>query len=185
MPVEIIRVPKSPAVTLDSGQLKSGLDVDRSIAQQLEADGFTMLNPRRSARLAEGQERKSVTGALEPPGTYGWMYFKNTALEKKIKEAQAKVRAQRKADKASAMDSSYENATTSASKPTDVKVPETEEQEDALVNELSAMFSGKVGFGPKPPASNTEMLEGGRRRRPTRKSRKTRHRRTRRRFTRA
>ena len=175
MPVEIIRVPKSPDSALTNSGPLPGTDVDRAIVAELEKAGYQLINPpRRSSRIAQALEvaraNKGV-GALAAPGTMnGWMYFKNVRQEQSIVAAKRlvaesrKMKKQAKREGETEMDETPEAAaaaTTSAVEPS----PAVEDDEDELAKLFARM--------------------GGQRRRPTRKSRKTRHRRTRRRSTRA
>jgi hypothetical protein len=172
MSVEIIRVPKAPPVGLGQGNmLQSGEAIDAYVVQQLQGQGFALLNPRRSARLA-AVPRRSYTGLMDEPGAYGWLYFKNTAQESKLQQAKQAAAASRRAKKAASaegevsMDADSAPAAAAAaatsSKPAPLAVASTDDEE-----ELSKLFAG-LGRG------------GRRRKHRTRKSRKTRHRRTRR-----
>ena len=170
MSVEIIRVPKAPPVGLGQG-LQTGKAIDADVVRQLQDQGFTLLSPRRSARLAI--PRRSQTGVMDEPGVYGWLYFKNTAQESKLRQARAAAAASRKAKKDAAasgevsMDADSPPAAAAAAATTsadaDALVANTDDEQ-----ELANLFAGKMGFG------------GRRRKHRTRKSRKTRRRKTRR-----
>ena len=174
MSVEIIRVPKAPPQGLGQGNIvRPGHMIDADVVEQLQRQGYTLLTPRRSARLATVPPR-SLTGAMDPPGAYGWLYFRNIAQESRLKEARAAAAASRRAKKDAAasgevsMDADSAPAaaaTTSAVAPAAIASTDDEE-------ELANLFAGKMGFG------------GRRRKHRTRKSRKTRRRKTRRRKTR-
>ena len=176
MSVEIIRVPKAPPQGLGQGNIvRPGHMIDADVVEQLQRQGYTLLTPRRSARLATVPPR-SLTGAMDPPGAYGWLYFRNIAQESRLKEARAAAAASRRAKRDAAasgevsMDAdSAPAAAAAAATSSAVAEPVTNTDEE---EELANLFAGKMGFG------------GRRRKHRTRKSRKTRRRKTRRRKTR-
>ena len=172
MSVEIIRVPKAPPQGLGQGNMmQTGEQIDAYVVQQLEDEGYTLLHPRRSARLAAAVPPRSYTGAMDPPGAYGWLYFKNTRQESKLRQARQAAAASRRAKKDAAAsgevsmdaDSAPAAAAAAATSSASVEIAKTDDED-----ELARMFSGKMGFG------------GRRRKHRTRKSRKTRRRKTRR-----
>lgn len=187
MSVEIIRVPKAPPVGLGQG-LQTGEAIDADVARQLQGQGFTLLNPRRSARLA-AIPRRSQTGVMDEPGVYGWLYFKNTAQESKLQQAKQAAAASRRAKKAAAasgevsMDADSAPAAAAAATSSAPANPATDTNDE---DQLAALFSGVgLGSGPASPASSGwgsqgSRGRGGRRKHRTRKSRKTRRRKTRR-----
>lgn len=170
MSVEIIRVPKAPPQGLGQGNIvQSGDTIDAYVVQQLQGQGFTLLNPRRSARLA-AVPRRSYTGAMDPPGAYGWLYFKNTAQESKLQQAKAAANESRRAKKVARMsgevsmdaDSPPAVAAAAATSSASAAPNANTDDEDELVKLFARMGGGR------------------RRKHRTRKSRKTRRRKTRR-----
>ena len=171
MSVEIIRVPKAPPQGLGQGNMmQTGEQIDGYVVQQLEGEGYKLLHPRRSARLAVPP--RSYTGAMDPPGAYGWLYFKNTRQESKLRQARQAANESRRAKKVARMSGevsmdadSVPAVAAAAATSSAVAEPVTNIDEE---EELANLFAGKMGFG------------GRRRKHRTRKSRKTRRRKTRR-----